>query len=482
MKDLSVLKLINKVELDFLKEKLEQLLAEKGIIVEHPGALKLFRTGGAVVDGNNIKFPRHLLEEALSRLPEKFILAGQKQEHDLLFPHPENLFYTRTNTGALNYLNEEGLHYPLSLNEAAEFTRLADHLPGIDFCSLPSTRSEKVPPETLDIHSLYVVLQNTWKHIWVQPYGKENISYLLEIAKALSGSSVKLKKRPIISMIACSHTPLTFKEMDMEVIMQCCQAGIPIQACALPTAGANAPVTPEGSALLASAEVMAMVVMAQMIKPGTPVIATPLLFSIDMATTSTLQSPAEVTMGRMLAIQLFKEGYGIPVHTYGAGSDSVIPDAQSMIERTSTAHMVALAGADILGGAGQLETAKTVSPLQLIIDSDIFGMVKKLKSVFSIDEQSLAFEEIMSLTGREAFIDMDHTFKHFRNTFRPQTFFKSSRSDWEKQHSKDLLTRSRDIYSSIIKSYHDSYLPDDLTGEIKNIIAQADRELGGKKK
>jgi len=480
MKGLAASKLMNSAELDMLKEKLEQILAEKGVIVEHPEALKMLQAGGADVNGSNVRFPPLFLAEVLTRLPERFILAGREQQHDLYFPHPENLFYTRTNTGALYYLDEGNLFHPLTLDEAAEFTRLADHLPGIDFCSLPSTQSENIPPETLDIHTLYAVLQNTGKHIWVQPYGKESISYLLKIAEAAAGSRDQLKSRPIISMIACSHTPLTFKAMDMEVIMQCCQAGIPIQACALPAAGANAPVTPEGCALLASAEVMAMAVMAQVIMPGIPVIATPLLFSIDMATTATLQSPVEVTMGRMLAIQLFKEGYGIPVHTYGTGSDSVIPDGQNMIERTSTAHMVALAGADILGGAGQLQTAKTVSPLQLIIDSDIFGMVKKLKTGLGIDAQSLAFNEIMGLTGREAFINMDHTFRYFRDTFRPQTFFSSSRRDWEKQGRKDLIARSREIYDSIRKGYRESSLPDDLAGEIKKIIAQADRELGGR--
>jgi len=472
-------RLLSSEQLEFMKEKLETVLADKGVKIEHPAVLPLVEKAGAEVSGSRVRFPRRLIEETLKKVPAGFTLAGRDSRYDLRLPHPENLFYTRTCTGALNYCSENNDYHPVTLKEAAEFTLLSSHLDRIDYCSLPSVRSPDVPPPTTDIHTLRTVLNNTTRHVWVQPYEKENVSYLIDAAGAVVGGKSNLKNRPVISMIACSNTPLEYKSMDLEVILQCCRYGIPIQACALPTGGANAPVTPQGLALLAAVEVMAIVLMAQMIEPGTPVVATPLPFSLDMATTYTLQAPVEVTLCRMAAVQLFAEGYGIPAHTYGTGSDSMSLDGQNMIERTSTAHLVALAGASVLGGAGQLEVAKTISPLQLIIDNDIFIMAGRLKGGLEVNEETLAFNEIMGLTGREAFISMEHTLKYFRETFRPRTFFRDSRRAWEELGSKGLVERSRDIYNSIRQNYNDLSLPEDVSQEIAGIIRRADKELSG---
>lgn len=479
MKNLVISRILNSEQLDFMKDKLETILAERGVKVEHPEVLQLVKEAGAEVSDLNVRFPRKLIKETLEKKPDSFTLAGRDKQYDLKFPHPDGLFYTRTCTGALNYYNENNEYHPITLREAGEFTRLTSHLEHVDFCSIPSTQSKDVPPETLDIHTLRTVMENTSKHIWIQPYEKENVKYLIEIAAAVAGGKEKLKARPIISMIACSNTPLEYKSMDLEVILQCCKSGVPIQACALPTGGANAPVTSQGYALMAATEVMAMVLLAQLIKPGTPVIATPLLFSMDMSTTYTLQSPIEVTMGRMVAMQLFTEGYGLPAHTYGTGSDSIVLDGQNMIERTSITHMVALSGASVLGGAGQLEVAKTISPLQLIIDNDIFGMVKQLKAGLEISNETLAFDEIKRLKGREAFIAMDHTYRHFRDIFMPQTFFRDTRRSWEEHGSKDLVERSRDIYVTLQQKYQNFSLPENVSKEIEDIIQRADHELKG---
>lgn len=472
-------RILNSEQLEFMKERLELILSERGVKVEHPLVLGLIEEAGAEVSGSKVRFSRDLIEQTLKKKASSFTLAGRDAKYDLEFPHPEGLFYTRTCTGALNYLNENNDYHPVTLKEVGEFTRLTSQLEHIDFCSIPSTQSKDVPPETLDIYTMRTVMENTFKHIWIQPYEKENVKYLIEIAAVAAGGVDRLKERPIISMIACSNTPLEYKEMDLEVILNCCRHGVPIQACALPTGGANAPVTAQGYALLASAEVMAMFLIAQLIEPGIPVVATPLLFSMDMATTYTLQAPIEVTLGRMVAIQLFTEGYGLPVHTYGTGSDSTILDGQNMIERTSIAHLVALAGASVLGGAGQLEVAKTISPLQLIIDNDIFGMVKPLKSGLEINDETLAFNEIKDLTGREAFVAMDHTFRHFREISRPKTIFRDTRRAWVEQGSKDLMDRTKDIYKSIQQRYDDCSLPEHVTNEITEIIKRADQELKG---
>ena len=472
-------KILSVDEISRMKEKIEVILSTKGVTVDHPKVLELLARAGAEVNvsNGNVKFSRPLIAEAVRNVPQTFTLAAVDPKNDLVFPHPEDLFYTRTCTGGMYYYDENEDHHLVSPSDVSEWIKLINSLEHIDFCALPSTGGEYVPAETIDIHTLRNVLEHTKKHVWVQPYEAENATFLLDLAAARVGGKEELRKRPIISFITCSVPGFQYKYMDMEALLKCCEYGVPIQPCSLPTAGANTPVTLQGTALMACTEVLAQIIMAQLIAPGTPVIATPLLFSMDMKTTYTLQSPIEVTMGRMIAMQVFNEGYGIYSHSYGSGTDSFILDGQSMIERTSLSQMLALSGAAVLGGAGQIEVAMTISPIQLIIDNEIFGMTKTLKRGLEINDETLDWEEVMELDATKSFIDSEHTFAHFRSMSRPKLFNRDSRPRWEKGGKKDLVTTAKDAYCSIRDKYQPIAVGQDILDAMDQVVMDADKKL-----
>jgi len=160
-------KILTPDEIGFLKEKVELILSQKGVMIEnHPKGLELLKKAGAEVSSSDIwvKFPKPLIEEALKKVPKTFTLAGHDPAWDLPFPHPKKSFYTRTCTGGMYYLTEKFDYHHITLDEVAEWTRLTDALPNIDFWSLPSTKPIGFPAETIDIHTLDTVLRNTTKH------------------------------------------------------------------------------------------------------------------------------------------------------------------------------------------------------------------------------------------------------------------------------------------------------------------------------
>lgn len=474
-------KALNTQELEFLKEKIEWLLANKGIKVEHKEVVELLGKAGAEVSGEHVKFPQAVIDQALKDVPREFTLAGVDPKNDLKFPHPEGTFHTRTNTGAMYYLSENGTYNHITIKQVAEWTRLMNALENIDHYSLPSTNPIGFPAETIDIHTFNTVIRNTTKHGWLQPYESENVNYLIEMAAAVAGGKEELRKRPIVSLICCSVPFLTYKHMDANIILKGCQAGLPLQPCSLPAAGANAPITPGGIAVVACAEVLAMIIMAQLIAPGTPCVATPLLFEMDMATTNTTQSTMSTTIGRMISMEIFQDGYGIPAHTYGTGTDACISDTQAGVEQASIAQMVALSGASILGGAGQMETAKTLNPQQLIIDNEIFGMVRQLKAGVTVDEEHIAWQELVDLKENEAFITMDHTFAHFRDGYRAKLFSRDSKTTWDEKGSKTLADRAKEAYLAMKDNLQPVDLPEKVAKELDAIVARADQALGKKK-
>ena len=178
----------------------------------------------------------------------------------------------------------------------------------LDYVTLPSVSGEYYPGDAIDVYVLADALKLSGKHIWIQPYEADNVQFLIDMAAAAVGGYDKLRERPIVSMIACSVPALTYKHMDAEILYLSAKYGVPVQPCALPTAGANTPVTAQGTAFVACADVLAQIVMLELLCPGLPIIATTLLFSMDMQSTYTLQSNTEITFARLICMDLFERG------------------------------------------------------------------------------------------------------------------------------------------------------------------------------
>ena len=255
---------------------------------------------------------------------------------------------------------------------------------------------------------------------------------------------------------------------------------MPVQPCSLPTAGANTPVTAQGTAFMACAEVFAQIVMLELLCPGLPVIATTLLFSMDMQSTYTLQSNTEITIARLIAMELFERGYNIRAHSYGTGTDSLTMDAQNFIERTSLTDAMAMSEASVLGGAGQLETAKTISPLQLIIDNEIFGIAQRIRKGLDVNDETLDWDEIIAGIDMDpafSFLMSEHTFRHYEEPHRPDMFNRDGVARWEMEGSKDLLTKAREKFDAIMAAEDTYALPADKAAAVEEVLKAAHAAL-----
>nr|WP_320026739.1 trimethylamine methyltransferase family protein [uncultured Acetobacterium sp.] len=473
---------MNDEELSFLKNEIERLLIERGIHLDHDEMLSELAELGCIVDmeTRDLKFTKELIDKAIAAVPEKFTLYSPAGTRDLEFPNPEGKFYARTNTGAPNYRDINGDTHYTTLEEVVEWYKLTNAMENIDFVTLPSTSGEYVPGDAVDVYTLEKALKLSEKHIWVQPYEADNVQYLIDMSAAAAGGLEELQKKPIVSFIACSVPCLTYKYMDAEILYRCAKAGVPVQPCSLPTAGANTPVTAQGTAFIACAEILAMIIMLELLCPGLPVIATPLLFSMDMMTTYTLQSNTEITIARLITMELFENGYNIRAHSYGTGTDSLDMDAQNFIERTNLIDAMAMSAASVLGGAGQLETAKTISPLQLIIDNEIFGIAQRIRRGLEVNVETINVEEIFACLDKDpsfSYLMSPHTGRHFMEPHRPDMFNRDGVVHWEAEGCKTLTDKALEKYHEIMDAESTYELAADKAVAVEEVLKRAHEAL-----
>jgi trimethylamine---corrinoid protein Co-methyltransferase len=465
-------------QLELMKTRVFELLEQRGVKMDHPEVLKMMDEAGATADFDSkiVRFPKAFIEEQINRAPKEITLAGRKGQNRIELPREDGTFHTRTNTGAQSWIDlESGEYRRIKAADVIDWARLADRLEHIGICAFPVPSD--VPTATPDVHALNLMLQNVEKHVWVQPYTRESIDYLIELAVVAAGGEQALRANSLVSFITCSLTPLEFKGMDLEIILQCARHGIPLHACSLPGAGATAPITVPSVVLLSAAEILAMLAAAQVIQPGTPVIATPLIFSTDMMTGRSLQSSPESMQGAALAVQFIKAAYGIPTHTYGIGSDSPIMDGQCMSEGALRSMLLGLSGADILGAAGQLEVATTISPVQLAIDNEVFGTVRRMIANITYDDDSLAWSDLITADPGCNFLTGDHTLRHCRDGLMPTNFTRMTREDWAKKGEGDLVVRATQYCKDLLATAEPSHLPEDMIRQMDSIVEQADMQL-----
>jgi trimethylamine:corrinoid methyltransferase-like protein len=468
----------NQDQLEMLKAKVFGLLAQRGVKMDHSEVLNILDKAGANVDldGKIVRFTKSFLEEQISKAPNKITLVGRDGKNKLEIPRKDGTFYTRTNTGAQSWIDlETGKYRRITSSDVAAWARLADKLEQISFCAYPVPSD--APTATLDVHALRLMLLNSQKHIWVQPYTNESVEYLIRLSAVAAGGEEALKTNPLVSFITCSLTPLEFKYMDLNIIMKSARSGIPLHACSLPGAGATAPITVPGVVLLSAAEILAMLAVAQVIQPGIPIIAAPLIFSADMATGRSLQSSAESMQGAALATQFIKAAFKIPTHTYGIGSDSPTMDGQCMSDGALRSMLIGLSGTDILGAAGQLETATTISPIQLAIDNEVFGMVRHMMKEITFNDDTLAWPDLLNAEPGGQFLTSDHTLEHCRDGLMPVNFIRMTREDWNEVGQRDLVTRVADYCKTLLEKAEPVNLPKQMVKEMDSIVKDADTHL-----
>ena len=475
------LKVLTQEEIGTIRDKCLEFLSTKGVKVAHPEVLKILDREGAQVsfDDQNVRFPKDIIETTLRYAPKSFSLWGRRnysEYYEMAIPHPDGLFYTATNTGAVTYHDiDSNTFRDVTVADTVEWAQLMEVSDGIDICAFPTIGD--VPGEVADIHALKIYFENTAKHVWIQPHSAESMEYLLELSIVVAGSKENLKKRSIVSACSNSVTPFEFVPMEMNTLLQCSRHGVPLYLCGLPSTGATSPITIAGTVLLSAIENLAQVVMSQLIEPGTPVFCGHHRLTLDMATGRSLLTSVEAILGEMASAHFIEEAFQIPTFAWGYGTDSHIPDEQSMIDGTLIGQLVALAGTDVLEGAGGLDACLTINPVQLIIDNILAGIFKRIKAGVKVDGDTLAWEDVWDTAPGSNFLERSHTLTHCREALRPDLFARDPRAIWVADGGKDMYIRALEKYKELKKGIRPQQLPEDVRKEMHQILKQAEKRL-----
>ncbi|MBW2704936.1 MAG: trimethylamine methyltransferase family protein [Deltaproteobacteria bacterium] len=150
-------------------------------------------------------------------------------------------------------------------------------------------------------------------------------------------------------------------------------------------------------------------------------------------------------------------------------------DAQAGHEKTISALLSALAGANLIYGAGMLEAGMTFSFGQLVIDDEIAAMVKRIVNGISLDDELMGVDLIKKVGIGNNFLTQRHTLNHLESEQVQATIIdRRMRGAWEKRGSKSLIQSANQKAAELLKTHEPQPLPQELIKELKRIVKSAE--------
>ena len=448
-----------------------RVIEEVGFEVNSDIALQLFKGAGAWVDQEKslVRLPQKRAMELIDMAPSEVRLCGQDEKHDAILGG--NRVYTGTGGTALYvYHPDTGEKLLATLDDLKQIAKLVDGLDNIHLFLLPTYPNE-LPVAQVDVNRFFAGLDNTAKHIMGGVYTFNGASQVIRMAESVAGSDERLRQRPIISMIACSISPLKLDSEYGDLLITIAKSGIPLVCPAEPLCGATSPVTLAGNLVIQAVDSLMGVMLAQIVNPGTPVIFGSVATNTDLRNLNYLAGSPEMGLLNAAGAQM-AQFYQLPFYATGGMTDSKTLDSQSGYESAITSLLCALAGANFIhDAAGLMEFALTVCYEKYVVDNEILGMVMRAVEGIKVNDDTLAFDLIKEVGPGGNFVTARHT-RHFMRSehYQPSLSNRDSREEWESKGGKVTWERAAQKVKDIIAN-HKCRLPAEVRKQVLSEIS-----------
>ena len=466
------LKVLNREQALAIHTAALEILEKTGFKMEHPGALGMLADVGCKVsNGDWVKLPAYLAEEALRSAPRQIALYDQKGNKTMPLVNG-NPFYGTGSDATFTLDLETGQRRRAVLKDAANFTKLVDGLDNMAF-AMSMANPEDVPVEDIYVYVFAEMVKNTNKPIVFIADSGRDIAKIYEIACQVAEGEEKLQRKPFILNYSEAISPLRFPENIMEKLIFCAKKKIPICLPSGSNAGGGAPVTLAGAMALGIAENLVGLVVHQLAGKGSPFLFGPNVSVLDMKSAVVSYGCPEWSLTQAALADMRDEIYDLPIWAFAGASDAKVMDAQAGAEAMFSIISAMLSRANLIHDVGFLEFGTTSSLEMVTMANELVAMSRFFLDGIPVNEETLALDAIERV-AKEAgsmFLTDDHTFEHFMQAqFLPKLLDRSRYDSWEEAGAMDLYKRCNIEAKRILSEHQVEPKPDEVLKGIDQIL------------
>jgi trimethylamine---corrinoid protein Co-methyltransferase len=468
------LELLDKPLIERILEEAFQLIDDPGVRVA-PYVVDLLRSSGISVTDGIAHIPEALARRLLELAPHEFFLYDRSGRPAVRYGGDDVHF--DPGSSCLNILDPETqLARPAQSTDLVRLVQVAEMLPQFAAQSTAMVCND-VPQEIGDWYRLLLVLWYSEKPVVTGAFSASSLHTLLDLLALESGGRDALRSRPRAIFDVCPSPPLNWSEFASQNMVDLARAGVPAEIVSMPLAGATAPVTLAGSVVQHAAECISGITIHQLAQAGAPIVwgGAPAIF--DMRTGKTPMGAIETAMLDVACAQVGKY-LGLPTHAYMVAGDGCVIDAQVEMESGMSAVLGALAGINMVSGAGMLDFLACHSIEKLVIDAEAIASAQRLIEGIQPRSRSLAVAMFAQTGLHGDFLKLKET----RALFRQEQHFPSAIIDRGLPPMDDttpgILDRARQRVEELLSTYARHTLAPEREQEIVAFAECESRKAG----
>jgi len=465
-------------DVDQLDAGIMHVLAEVGIRFPLARALDALERGGCRVDRASqvARLPEAIVRAALQEAPEAPILAARDPRCDLVLDG-RRCYLSNDGCGVWVIDPETGERRPSTKQDVADSARFVDAVPQVSYYWGPVVTAEDVPLATRPLHEIEAIFANTTKHFQaVDVVGEQMTRRAVEMARVVAGGAEELRRRPIMSLIACPIDPLSNAAVSLEAALVAAEAGVPVGFLSLTLACASAPATMAGNLVVNLAVAVAGTVLLQLAYPGAPVFLAGAPSVMDLKTGGYTGGSPEDYLLAAAATQIAHH-YGLAMNMGSMASGAKEPGWQAAVDDALSTLASVGAGAEMMSGCGLLDGSRTLSYAHLLMEAEIYGIVQKVAGGIEVSDETLALDVIKRVGPNGTYLAEKHTRAHMGEIWRPGVWDRTPYDQWLREGKRGALENAQERAREILRTHAPEPLADDVRAELRRLVEAAAAEL-----
>jgi trimethylamine--corrinoid protein Co-methyltransferase len=463
--------LLDETQLESLHLAALEVLRRTGIRFFHRPSLDMLREAGAFIsDGNLVKFPAHLVEQALASAPRRVVMCDRDGEPAV---HLEaRRTYFGTGSDCLNLLDPRtGEHRRFVTSDLIDGYRLCDALPNIHFVMSIGIPTD-VPAETAYDAQMALMLEHTTKPIVFVTDDRATCQRAIDMAAAVAGGYRALTESGHILLYSEPSSPLQQSETAVDKLLLMADYALPVVHSPGPLMGGTAPITMAAGLAMSLAEILSALVVHQLQRPGAPFVFGAGLHHMDMRAAQICYASPEFQLTKTAIAELGR-WYGLPTWGYAGCSDAKVMDEQAALEAMLSVIMARFSGANLIHDVGYMESGLTASYEMIVLTDELVAMTDSLMRGIDVGDETLLLDELHQVGPGGHFLDTDVTRARFRDFWYPSLLSREIRPQWLERGGTTLGDRLRQRTIEIMEGHRPRPLEPQKKQALEDILTTA---------
>jgi len=425
-------------------DEAKRVLATTGMEIRGAELRRRLREHGLPMDANGerVLFPREVVDRALATAPPSFVLYDRDGN-----PHADlggdRVHFVPGSSGLKMLDHRTGEVRLAATRDFVEYVRLADGLRHIAYLATAFSTNDDIEVGVADAWRLYLTLTNSKRPVVSGAFTEHGVERMVEMMQVFRRDRADLVARPMSIFTITASGNFRYSEDSCQNLIDCVEAGIPVEIVPVTLQGLIAPVTTVGATVFHTIDVLAGITMAQLIRPGAPVLFGGAPATFHMKTASSPMAAIEALRLDVAYVEVAK-ALNLPSQAYMALSDAKLLDAQAGAETFGSALLAALAGVNSVSGPGMLDFLLVFSLPKLVFDDEVCGQVLHfIRDVHPVDD--LPVDGLVAqLRADQHLITADHTTAHWpAELYLPSRIWeRDNRENWVKAGALDTAVRA----------------------------------------